>query len=714
MKTEQQIGKYVKKLGFRPLVKLVYGFPGIIYWSSDHQIELQVTDLSSSYYLVKAMKKYFIKGQSESGRETVNRDLSTLANYLDSHFPEAHLYCYFLRDLPSLLVPESEQITAKEEKLAQLKGQVEEKRSYLKQKRRVNQWLDKEFEEAGRYVNRDIDQGKKKLEALTRKGRQLEQEVLRGHKLLSEYRRLGRGTVLLFGVSTPLRLGTGENYPEVVDKTIDDIQKTHRSIIYQKLEGSKLQIYIEPVTHPSIAYSAEWVGLLSPNNIERIKDKLGPSAYRKLKSSIYPMFLATASQDIQVKGSKVDAKRTPAWAFRVFLNRKEDYKYTGFENLPAPERGAWIGNIIHKDKLTDLPYHLPFDELNHAYCSGVSGSGKSFLGRVIAEGAVLCHINLVIMDPRNQAATLMLPEDRPQILSAYKDFGLDPKEAQGFEVNYYRPAGGPGQRLPSQVAHLLNPDKPAVISFKGMGPKDRCHLFSDLMEDIFVYHEGREWEKLRTLVIIEEAQLFSRSGVRSDRGEVKEAAGRSEGIIDQFGREARKYGLNLLLLSQTITDFSYSAKTIRQNTNVKLFLRGSDTEIKYASDYLPEPQRLPKLATGEVMAYHPDYQTVRVKVRPPFSKVIELPDENIKRHLTPQGTGGKEPVGLEKEVLEAAISFYQENQDYPTLTQMANSLGMSVGASIKEAIDGLQDKELIKTENLKARGNPRVIIPLDK
>ena len=84
---------------------------------------------------------------------------------------------------------------------------------------------------------------------------------------------------------------------------------------------------------------------------------------------------------------------------------------------------------------------LPLTQVVHGYISGTTGSGKSFLARAIVEEASQYKpLNILILDPRNQFVGLLVPENRPQILGQYSEFGMDANRARGFAFDYLRRA----------------------------------------------------------------------------------------------------------------------------------------------------------------------------------------------------------------------------------------------------------------------------------
>ena len=83
----------------------------------------------------------------------------------------------------------------------------------------------------------------------------------------------------------------------------------------------------------------------------------------------------------------------------------------------------------------------------------------------------------------------------------------------------------------------------------------------------------RESDRLKTLIVLEEAHSFLPENVSPDaKGEAVEV----RNWIDRISREMRKYGLNLLLITQSLSDFRREARIVREATNTKFFMRATE------------------------------------------------------------------------------------------------------------------------------------------
>jgi len=449
--------------------------------------------------------------------------------------------------------------------------------------------------------------------------------------------------------------------------------------------------------------------MYAPGQIERLAEQLQLSDLTEIESALRSMFAVVPAEDIEVKGHRTPAKRLAAQAFREFLKRAEmiDSPHHG---LQVPSDGIFIGLIMNGTSKTDTPLFLPLESLTHEYCSGISGSGKSYLSRVIAEGVIAEKRNVVVIDPGNQWAGLLLPEDRQPVLDRFAEFGMDANSARGFPALYERPSSL-ADVSQSQLESLQG--QTLIYSLKGLAKAQACTIASELLSILFHSHARSETEQLRTLVIVEEAHHFTK--LRSDDPGTKTAVARIEDAIDLIAREGRKYGLNILLISQTIRDFSHSAATIRQNTATKIFMRSSDLELDYASDYVDDVRQLTKLQPGEAIVCNPKIGSVKVRVRPPFSKVIELSARETAELLGASRPGGSARTAGDPEteaLLHVVIKHFEETGEPIILSQAMKRIGVTSGRKKMELVSALERQGLIRSEKLRRRGGPRALYPI--
>lgn len=707
MTTTKSVAEELVEHGLQPLAKLECGLLTSLHWHPERRIEIAVSEVSGAL-LVKGMKKYVVLNQAADGRETYERDLPGLMRYMEDHFPEAHLYLGFFRDIPVRLTPGFEMAESLEqrfargrERFASLRGTKEKKQRLVSLFKEV-----KEFDEARSVLSdqtKAIEGEEAKLKAELQR---LQGQLASHHEVLRSYQELGRATLLAFGYSSPLYMTSPEELGSTVDAVLADVMNTHHTSVRQKLEGGQLRLFIDELRFPSLLYAAESVGLFAPGQIDQLAEGRETSGLRSLRDSAFSMLQVLPAKDIEVAGHRVPAKQFGAKALWEFVKRVDAVEAVG-SRAQLPSRGIFIGRLMEGDRVTSTPVFLPIDKLTHAYCSGISGCGKSFLGRVLVEGVLAEKRNVVVLDPGNQWVGLKLPEDRKEILAHYRRFDLDRSLARGFPTTFSQP-----REMNVEVYSILDglERNAAVFSFKGLPKKAYCNLAAEILNCLFRTHSHAETEKLRTLVVIEEAHRFAKR--KSDNDEEKKAVSRVEDAIDLIAREGRKYGLNVLIVSQTIRDFTHSAATIRSNVNTKIFMRNSDRELEYAGDYVADPRQLPTLKTGQALIYNPQFGTIKVAVRPPFSKVIELSSAQLRELVSP--TSDSPPGGSDEEerLLEVIRKHFEEAGEPINVTQAMKAIGIDSGRKKQQLVDGLEQRGLIRSEKLKQRGGPRVLFPI--
>ncbi|MFC2106488.1 helicase HerA domain-containing protein [Candidatus Bipolaricaulota bacterium] len=708
----QKLELTASKRGLIHISRIDVGFPTMLLWHPSNRLEVSITELGDRL-LVKGMKKYLVRNQGEKGRETFVRDLPALMRYMDDHLPEAHAYLGFFRDIPDVLAPGYGNLHDMTQELTK----AQQQQSLVAASRLENKHLASGLGKTNasslskQYLSQESDTLRAEAEELLSQADSLLGKIASRHELVAAYQKHGRATLLALGYATPLYDCAPDSLAETIDAVIADAMNTHHKSVRQKLEGGQLQIYIDELQFPWLMYTAEAVGIYSPGQLDRLSKSLHGQALEELRRNVASMLEVVPAEDIQVPGFKRTAKRIAAQAFREFLKKVEVVPPPGRQTT-YPTEGIWIGHIVNTSGAEPALFYLPLNNLNNAYASGVSGSGKSFVARVVAEGAMAEGVNVVVLDPSNQWVGLLFPADRAEVLKRYKDFAMDASMARGFPVDYYAPAASPHMPLPP-LSSLF--EKNLIISFQQMSKVDRCNLATEVLMSLFNRHSNAESQRLKTLVIIDEAHRFVRKP--GEQRDDSAAGTTAQAAIDLICREGRKYGLNVFIISQTIRDFSHEVATVRLNTNTKIFLRSSDIELEYAKQYVPDDvNQIAALKTGEAFICNADLGVAaKVAIRPPFSKVGEVGHDQLNEllglpsHEASSATEGL--TDLERRFIQLVRQHLQQHGEPIILTKAMDALGITSGRQKMDLVDSLERRGLVYTDKLKKRGNPRVIYP---
>ncbi|HYE21931.1 MAG TPA: hypothetical protein VEA69_26055, partial [Tepidisphaeraceae bacterium] len=259
-------------------------------------------------------------------------------------------------------------------------------------------------------------------------------------------------------------------------------------------------------------------------------------------------------------------------------------------------------------------------------------------------------------------------------------------------------------QLPADLGQLARGRN--IVSFKGSDDLHRCQFAADVLDAVFDACSDAETEGPRLLVVVDEAQLFTRKKCDDN---AKQAAAHAERALDRIAREGRKFGIVLTLVSQTIKDFSYELASVRQMATTKVFLRNSDREIEYAADIVGDGRLLVQLPTGTALVHNGNWGAVRVRVRPPCTKVFEPAENDVKRLV---GVAGIPTAALSSAARQflTAIRQHAPAPGQPlNMSRAATLAGIGSKRLLAELAEELERAGAIRTRRLTERGRPRVI-----
>ena len=494
----------------------------------------------------------------------------------------------------------------------------------------------------------------------------------------------------------------------MIDRTVEDVLISDRYGGFTRSLWKALRVYHEEVKYPWVVHAAEWVGMIDPGELEG-------KGYSEVLDQIVPMYMVTGERDVEVEGrAVVKGKQTPARVLKAFLERVERVPPGFFGGLPR--KGGWVGNVMFGDLMTSTPLLFPLDRLLHGYISGTTGAGKSYLARVLVENAILEGVNVVVLDPTRQWSGIVKPASG-SVLRRFDRFGMPRELARGFPARVIFPGDDGRIELPDDLGELFKGC--AVLSMRGMEDAERCRVACEVLRYAYETHD-RESERLRTLIVLEEAHSFLPENVSPD---AREKAQEARNWIDRISREMRKYGLNLLLITQSLSDFRREARIVREATNTKFFMRATDrTELQYITDYVSSEvaETVKRLGPGEAVLVSPFMDPVKFAVRPPLSHVGELDKDEM--DLLREAERAREEFmrrvefassrdDIEERILWLAREY--ERRGRPLIVKdLEEELGMS-RKRVREVLRRMEEKGLIRTRRLKKRGRPRVIIPVD-
>ncbi len=527
--------------------------------------------------------------------------------------------------------------------------------------------------------------------------------------LQREYERKGSAAAFSFAINSNAHFAEyPQQFHDALRAVVKELVDMNRYHVTQKLSSGRLNIQVAEANEPALLWIEQWFGgALAPMQMRGFT-----AAFERLRTAAKEHLIVTPDEPIIVEGHVRHAEKHIAARFVSDIVQRMDKTDAAaqkaalsLETIPPEAMPLSLGRRIDERGKTAEPVAFPLSQMVHVFISGTTGGGKSFLARVlIEEAASHKNLNILVLDPRNQSIGLLVSEDRPKILQHYDEFGMKPERARGFDFRYCAPGLPYAAMLPDDLSTLAHGR--SIVSFKGLDDQRRCALAAKILESVFAACTGRESESPRLLIVVDEAQLLTRKRLDDS---AKQAAGQAERALDRIAREGRKFGIVLALVSQTIKDFSYELASIRQMTTTKIFLRNSDREIEYAADIIGDGRLLVQLATGTAIVHNAHWGAVRVRVRPPYSKVFELGDAEIRKLIGPNRDASR-MVSAEAQKLFAVIKQHASPPHEPlNMSRAAELAGITSKRRLLELVAELENAGAIHTRKLIERGRPRVI-----
>lgn len=686
------------------------------WWHSEIRVEILCIHAGPKT-VIRGTKSYYLESIAEEG-ETWARDIPALQSYLEDHFPELRLSFSYFRDItPTAAARQIRRKPGDESPASEPSGidvLVRLQQRFADQQEAL--------ESMDNLINLDTGNSdllhsyaQSRREGLRRQADGTKDQIKQERDRLSlfqnlqrEYERKGSAACLVFGLSSNVHLAeSSEEFNDALAAIVKELTDAHRYQVTQKLCGGRLNIHVAAAAEPVLVWIEQWFGgALSPRQLDRLGDDV-----EVLRQETADHTTVTPNQDIRIDGHvKADKKLLAARVVATLIGRLDRPEPAGLwpEDLPKEVLPVRLGRVMTRGRLSQTTFDVPLASTNHIYVSGSTGSGKSYFGRVLVEGAAeYKDLNILILDPRNQAAGLVVPEDRESILSCYGEFGMRVEEARGFAFAYCAPGQTFGEKLPPDLGQLGVGRN--IVSFKGLDDRQRCLKFREILDAVFERYVDQESASLRLLIVMEEAQRFTKRRVTE---EAKAAGEQAENALDRTLREGRKYGCCVVVISQTIRDFAYGSASIRQNTNTKVFMHNSDREIDYAADFIGDGRRIVRLRPGAAIVYNSTWGDVEIKVRPPLSKVWEFSVDDMKRLLQPNSEPLVNLSADANQLLTLVRQHHGQSRDGLNLTNAAEALGITSKRRLQQVVDELERTQLVRTRKLKERGQPRVIEPI--
>ncbi|MEW5995428.1 MAG: hypothetical protein AB1744_13680, partial [Candidatus Zixiibacteriota bacterium] len=231
----------------------------------------------------------------------------------------------------------------------------------------------------------------------------------------------------------------------------------------------------------------------------------------------------------------------------------------------------------------------------------------------------------IVFDPTAQWTGFLRKCTEPKMMSHYAKFGLTDADARSFP-GVVKLIKDPRQKI--DMKELLSEatrGKITVFVIERLKPSDMDIFVTNTVQSIFA-SQPMEYPDLKTLIIYDEVHRLLPKFGGSGAGQIQ---------LERSVREFRKWGIGVMLVSQTIADFG---ETIKTNTRTQIqFWTREEAELerikmKYGEEHVRSVSKAP---IGFGMVVNPDYNRGRpyyVNFRPILHSPFRLTPDELEKY----------------------------------------------------------------------------------
>ena len=643
----------------------------VFFWDEDLQATVEITVLEPESgerrFLIRTTKTYRLLKQDPEGRENWQSNLVKLNEYLQESFSSFQITADYtnsvngsitgLTDDAEYLGQEASQLVAKHE---QLVDELESTRNRLNQLEQSIALSSDHFQE--RLAARD-EQLSTELEELDNEIESLTEHLHRKRIELGEWEDYGVGLAYLFTASTEATLVHPEDVEQVLRVQSNEIRNEFYHSINQILSGENFKLAFEELKEPRVFNRIEHTSLLNPDRLEDLQEQHPDfkTELSELSEQSIRQYGSYAAYDLEADTGVFEySNATPAQAVNSVLKQLEVGKVASGSN--APSDGPYVGNVAGTQQAVGFDPADPSNGLTHLYIAGATGSGKSYTKRVLLENVASLGYDVLSITP-SDTESIGLSFANPE-----HDNG------QGISADQYWLGSEKLLDEPDDIHELFTGIN--VVTLKDLPESEKQSFIDRVFSTLYEFDElSRPF-----YVFLEEAHNF-------DSGAAAEA-------IQDIVREARKFGIHVVLVSHSPTDFGHSQKHIRENTST-VFMQGEYTSYAEKFSFL-DSDEITGLETGQAIFASRDFPKTYVDVREPLTLAVQ-PDEEMIEELdrkygvqppnltspaadksAPEKTESKESTtkkdanGVDSDgenILEFVETYIHENDQAPTYSK---------------------------------------------
>ena len=655
------------------------------YWDNQQKASLEVTEIGDTHVLIRASKSYRLVKQDVEGQESWSRNLAKMNDELASTFSSFRINIDYTDTTSTQVLNVQEQASELLQEAQDLSDRIKELDKEQSQLEvgieiGVNNLQDNLQSRHGELVEEQED--------LRQRLRQILEHLEERKLELNQWRKNGVSLSYLFQFSTDPEIVPKQELEQTCQRHLEEAFNLHRRKVKQVLQGPRFKLHVEELEEPRIINRLEHTQLLNPESFDHLNNQIESPELKQeleeLQQASIQQYMAVALNDIEVGDTTVErAKSTPAKAVGSILKDLESERVANPQDVP--NNGPIIGTV------TGTNHVVGFDpaELPPYYILGESGSGKSYLKRVLLENCISLGYDVLTISP-SDTEEIGLSLENPEN-----------KQGTGLSIDQY------------WIGQDTLLDKPENIDdlFTGVNALTLTELPENQKQDYVDQILSRLAELDRSskplFVFLEEAHNFNK--------------GKAADAIQKLVREARKFGIHVVIVSQNPTDFSHNHRHVRENT-VSVFLRGEYTD--YAEKFLSNEDEITELKTGEAIIQGPDFSKINVDVRETLTKPTaptnneleqvnsrftaqapELSDEDTEEteHESQESESFSED---EQQLLDFIQDYLRENDERPSKSKCYREEEAPFGSSkTMRLLEQLVDKQVLEEETVERYGN---------
>jgi len=536
--------------------------PTIFLWDTDSSAVIETTVLGEDSYLVRVTKAYRLLRQDPEGRESWSRNINKLNEYLESTFSNFRLSIDYVDRVSGEALQVKDEAREVADQAQELLAKADNLSDEIEQ---LQQSLDVSLESMETQVKRKLEGKKQERQRVLDELDHITQDLERRKDILQEWEDNGVLSAILFQFSTEAEVTTGATLDSVIEDHLEQAFNYHRRKILQTLRGENFRLVVEEVEEPSTLMRSEYGMLLNPAVMENLEERYENTGVEddliEAREEAVKQFEEYAVEDLEVDESVVqESNATAAKAVDSILKRLETERVGEVQDVP--QDGPMLGTVTG----TDVVVGLDPGEYEHFYIVGETGSGKSHLKRALIENAASLDYHVLLINPSDlQNVGLNLSNQANE-------------NGRSIGFNQYWKGSDDLLDLPDDPTELFTGRN--ALSLRGLTDSEK----QDFTNDLFGKLADVDSTNKPLFVFLDEAHNFN--------------SGKAANAIQEIVRESRKFGVHLVLVSQSPKDYAYNQKHVRENT-YNVFMAGEYFE--YAARFLDDEEVIRSLDTGEAV-----------------------------------------------------------------------------------------------------------------